>query len=79
MSAIDYHLFAVILSSIFADRYEVLFFDGFTKNLKGVRMSKLEGETDKIEEVRLNVVIYFSSFYYLSSFPEFLMKCVTFL
>jgi hypothetical protein len=49
----------------FTDRYEVLFFDGFTKNIKGVRMSKLEGEADKVDEVRLNYVLYFSVFYFL--------------
>jgi hypothetical protein len=37
---------------IFTDRYEVLFFDGFTKNIKGIRMTKLEGDAEKMAEVR---------------------------
>ena len=49
----------------FTDRYEVLFFDGFTKNIKGIRMSKLEGETDKVDEVRLDYVLCFSVFYFI--------------
>jgi len=49
----------------FTDRYEVLFFDGFTKNIKGIRMSKLKGEADKVDEVRLNYVLCFSVFYFL--------------
>jgi len=49
----------------FTDRYEVLFFDGFTKNIKGIRMSKLKGEADKVDEVRLNYVLCFNVFYFL--------------
>jgi hypothetical protein len=48
------------LSLVFTDRYEVLFFDGFSKNIKGIRMSKLEGEADKVDEVSLNFVLCFS-------------------
>lgn len=53
MSDTDCHLFLIVFLFIFADRYEVLFFDGFTKNVKGIRMSKLEGEAAKIEEVKV--------------------------
>ena len=54
-------IFSVMcLSVAFTDRYEVLFFDGFTKNIKGIRMSKLEGEADKVDEVSLNFVLCFS-------------------
>ncbi|XP_023708099.1 uncharacterized protein LOC111864808 isoform X3 [Cryptotermes secundus] len=33
------------------DMYEVLFFDGFTKNIKGIRMSKLESDADNMAEI----------------------------
>jgi hypothetical protein len=65
---VDYQLFQkVIFSPIllfltFTDRYEVLFFDGFTKNIKGIRMSKLEGDADKMAEVRSDLVLILVSF-----------------
>lgn len=33
----------------FADRYDVLFYDGFLKRLKGQKISKMEGEVVKSE------------------------------
>lgn len=67
-SDVDPQLFQELIFSVmwlivaFTDRYEVLFFDGFTKNIKGIRMSKLEDEADKVDEVRLNYVLCFSVF-----------------
>jgi hypothetical protein len=46
----------MLLFVTFTDRYEVLFFDGFTKNIKGIRMSKLEGDADGMAEVRSDVL-----------------------
>jgi hypothetical protein len=56
-------IFSLILLFVaFTDRYEVLFFDGFTKNIKGIRMSKLEGDADKMAEVRSDLVVIIVSF-----------------
>lgn len=65
---IDSQLFQKVIFSlmllfvIFTDRYEVLFFDGFTKNIKGIRMSKLEGDADKMAEVRSDLFLILVSF-----------------
>ncbi|PSN55980.1 hypothetical protein C0J52_02156 [Blattella germanica] len=37
------------------DKYEVLFFDGFTKIIKGIRMTKLEGVAENVPEVKPEV------------------------
>jgi hypothetical protein len=55
-------MFPLILFVTFTDRYEVLFFDGFTKRIKGIRMTKLEGDAEKMAEVRSDLLSILDSF-----------------